>query len=289
MHPWKRLLLPAYYHLGRPLRWQHLRRAMARGRAPIMVLIYHRVDDDEANVWTTSTRDFVRGIHWLKKHFELVSLEEAQQRIRDRRNERPCVSITWDDGYQCNGEVALPLLLKERIPFTYFVTLENILEGKFFGHDTRMGNRFAPNTLDEIKALADAGVEIGAHSRTHANFARMRDTAVMHDELVQAGEELQAAVGKPVRYFAFPFGQPEHLSAEAFHLAYEAGYEAVCSAYGGYNFPGDDAFHLQRIGADGPLLRMKLWTGYDPRKERMTRRFDYMAAAAARPEGVALP
>ncbi len=65
--------------------------------------------------------------------------------------------------------------------------------------------------------------------------------------MVAAGEELQAALGRPVRYFAFPFGLHANLNAAAFALARGAGYEAVCSGYGGFNFPGDDAFHLQRI------------------------------------------
>jgi hypothetical protein len=49
-------------------------------------------------------------------------------------------------------------------------------------------------------------------------------------------------------------------------MAKQAGYEGVCSAYGGYNFPGDDAFHLQRIHGDDDMLRMKNWLSVDPRK-----------------------
>jgi hypothetical protein len=57
-------------------------------------------------------------------------------------------------------------------------------------------------------------------------------------------------------------------------MAYDAGYEAVCSAYGGFNFPGDDAFHLQRIHGDADMIRLKNWTTVDPRKKR-TRRYTY--------------
>ena len=53
----------------------------------------------------------------------------------------------------------------------------------------------------------------------------------------------KTSLGSDVRYFAFPYGQHENLSAAAFRVAFEAGYEGVCSAYGGYNFPGDDPFH----------------------------------------------
>jgi hypothetical protein len=49
-------------------------------------------------------------------------------------------------------------------------------------------------------------------------------------------------------------------------MARDAGYRGVCSAYGGYNFPGDDAFHLQRIHGDAEMIRLKNWITMDPRK-----------------------
>ena len=33
-------------------------------------------------------------------------------------------------------------------------------------------------------------------------------------------------------------------------MAFEYGYEGVCSAYGDYNFGGDDPFHIRRIHAE---------------------------------------
>jgi hypothetical protein len=78
----------------------------------------------------------------------------------------------------------------------------------------------------------------------------------------------------PIRYFAFPYGQHENLSAVAFRIAYEAGFAGVCSAYGGYNFPGDDPFHLRRFHADEEFIRFVNWMTVDPRKVRMQRDFD---------------
>jgi hypothetical protein len=50
-------------------------------------------------------------------------------------------------------------------------------------------------------------------------------------------------------------------------IAKAAGYEAVCSAFGGYNFPGGDAFHLRRIHADEGMIRLKNRVTVDPRQE----------------------
>jgi len=275
----KSLLLELYYRGSYPYRWWWNLKAAAGHRVPVVVLFYHRIADDRANPWTTSNRTFARQIRWLAERFEIVSLEEAQRRIRTGDNTQPCVSITFDDGYAENCEQAIPLLVRERIPCTYFVTLGNVLEGKPFPHDLARGNRFAPNSLEQLRAMASAGIEIGAHTYTHPDLGRLADDEQLHYEIVEAGRELQALLERPVRYFAFPFGQHANLSSRAFQLAYEAGYEAVCSAYGGYNFPGDDPFHLQRIHVDDDMIRLKNRVTVDPRKAR-TARFVYEMASS---------
>lgn len=260
----RQLSLATYYYGSQPLRWWRAERAARERRAPVMVLFYHRIADSHPNPWTMRADDFARQIDWLERHFDLVSLAEAQARIRTH-NPRPAVAITFDDGYADNCHFALPLLVKRRIPVMYFVTTQHILHGEPFPHDVARGQPLQPNTLDELRALAAQGVEIGAHTRSHANLGAITDNAVLLDEVVTASEELQAAIGCPLRYFAFPFGQHANLNTEVFHLAYDAGFEGVCSAYGGYNFPGDDAFHLQRFHADPNLLRLKNWLTVDPR------------------------
>jgi len=270
---WKTLLLSIYYYGSCPYRWRANRLAMAEGRMPVVVLFYHRIADAGANSWTTSNRAFARQIAWLESHFELVSLETAQRRMRLCHNSHPCVSITFDDGYADNCHQAIPLLIKKSIPCTYFVTVENVLRGKPFAHDLAQGNRLAPNTVEQLRAMAAAGVEIGSHCYHHIDLGQVVGRKQLHEEVVCAGRELQAAIGQPVRYLAFPFGQLENLNPEVFLLAREAGYRAVCSAYGGYNFPGDDPFHLERIHVDN-MIRLKNRATIDPRKLH-TMRFQY--------------
>ena len=248
-----------------------MRHAAAAGQAPLMVLFYHRVADDGANEWTCPFDLFARQMQWLQAHFDMVSLAELQARIRRGTNDRPAVSITFDDGYAVNCRQALPLLIARRIPCTYFVASRHVFEGIPFPHDVECGDCFAPNTLEQLRELAAAGIEIGCHTRNHADLGRISDPDVLHDEVVAAGQELADAVGTKMRYFAFPYGLHANLNAAAFRMAKEAGYAGVCSAYGGYNFPGDDAFHLQRIHGDDDMLRMKNWLSVDPRKLSVVR------------------
>jgi peptidoglycan/xylan/chitin deacetylase (PgdA/CDA1 family) len=287
---WKHLLLNFYYHTSYPLRMCNYWWEVSHEHLPILVFCYHRVADDCANSWTTSCGMFCKQIQWLSDHFRFISLEEAQQRIRCGHNYEPCASITFDDGYSDNCRHAIPFLIKNRIPCTYFVTLRNVMAQEPFAHDLVVGNNhLLPNTMEQLRAMADAGVDIGVHAYTHIDLGGITDPRLLRYEIVTAGDDLEAALGRRPRYFAFPYGLRLNLNPAAFEIARQAGYEAVCSAYGGYNYPGDDAFHIQRIPIDNNMIQLKNWATLDPRKRHIPR-FQYSlpidnpAAADSKPK-----
>jgi peptidoglycan/xylan/chitin deacetylase (PgdA/CDA1 family) len=271
---WKWLLLNVYYHASQPARWWIHCKLAAQRRMPIAVLYYHRIADDAATECTLPNQTFIEQMRWLRRNFDLISMEEVQRRLQSGVNDRPAVHITFDDGYADNCQTAIPWLIKEQVPCTYFVTVQNILECRPFDHDLKCGANLPPNSLEEIRAMARAGIEIGAHTYSHADMGQVTDPAVLRRELVVARQELGVAIGRPVRYFSFPFGLRANLSCQAFALAAQCGYDCVCSAYGGYNYPGDDPFHVHRIPAVCEMLRLKNWLTADPRKIH-TRRFEH--------------
>src|SRR3989304_112621 len=267
MNPLRDVLLNAYY-----LTTLRGRRRAAADRAtlgvePVSVLFYHRVADSCPNGWTMPTCTFAKQIRWLQERFDVVSLAEAQRRIESGHNTRPTVSITFDDGYAENLQFAVPLLLREQLPFTYFVSTNHVFGSRPFPHDVAAGVPLAPNSVSQLREMAAAGVEIGAHNRNHVHLGVVSADG-MQEEIVGAKHDLEQALEREVRYFAFPYVQPSDLSTAAFQIAYNAGYRGVASAYGGYNFPGDDPFHLRRIHADCELVRLKNWLTIVPRKLR---------------------
>lgn len=269
----RRLLLSTYYHATTPWRLAMDRLRRARSNEPVQILFYHRVADDHHNPWTIGTGAFQEQIDYLVDRFDVVSLTEAQRRILRGKNRKPTVAITFDDGYADNMHFAMPLLVRRKLPFTYFVTSGNIHSGEPFPHDRQRGVPLAPNTVGDIRELAQQGVEIGAHTRTHADLAKL-DHSELVDEIVGSKQDLEDITGQQVRYFAFPYGQPRNLSPEGFSVAQEAGFAGVCSAYGGYNFPGGDPFHLERFHGDPDFLRFRHWLSVDGVKQIRTPSFD---------------
>jgi len=276
-------LVAAYYQATLPFRWLRNARLIAAAQAPVLVLFYHRIADHVAVPWSHTNAEFKRQMRWLKSRYEIVSLAEAQARIRSGRNDRLTACVTFDDGYAENCDQAIPFLIEEQIPCTYFVSTHYVLEQESFPHDLKLGFRSAPNTVEQIRMISDAGIEIAAHTRTHPDMGQVRDPQRIHDEFVVAGRELEDMVSRRVRYFAFPFGMPRNMNPMVFHLAREQGYEGVCSAYGDYNFPGDDAFHIRRVHADD-MVRLRNWGTIDPRKQWWRPQYDYQSITFDREE-----
>lgn len=264
MSNWKNLLIASYRSVTWPLRKIMLRKMKQNASVPIAILYYHRVANEYSNPWTISHRDFEQQMSWMQKHFDMISLDEVQRRIKTG-NSCPAVSITFDDGYAENCSFALPLLLERRIPVTYFVTTHHTTHGKSFQHDVDRGQPLAPNSIDSLRALVNAGVEIGSHTRTHRNLGTCFDKNIIYDEVIAATLELESMLDFSIRYFAFPFGQHTDLNPVVFELLQEYGFSGVCSAYGGVNAIDGDGFHLQRIHGDPNLGRIKNWLSLDPR------------------------
>ena len=263
--------LTDFWRLGTaPWRTWNLRRQVLQGTVPVFSLFYHRVADCNPNPWSIPFADFRDHLLWMRERFDFVSMEECQRRIR-HGNSRPAVAITFDDGYAENCEQAIPFLLEEKIPVTYFVTTEHTTQQKPFPHDVERGEPLAVNSIESIKSMANAGIEIGAHTRTHPDLGKVTQPQDLFDEIVVATRELEQAIGRSIRYFAFPFGQYINLNNDAFQLARQFGFQGICSAYGGWNDVGEESFHIQRIHGDPNFGRMKNWLGYDPRISKVQR------------------
>jgi peptidoglycan/xylan/chitin deacetylase (PgdA/CDA1 family) len=267
-------LISMYYLATLPQRRWAAARQAAAGQAPVISLFYHRVADVHPNGWTIGVDRFKAQIEWLRERFDVISLVEAQQRIASRRNHTAAVCLTFDDGYAENCDVAIPWLLEQRLPFTYFVSTQHVLENLPFQHDAERNCPLAPNTPDQLREMADAGVELGAHTRNHTDLGAILDAHKLYDEIVGSKRDLEAMVDRAVRYFAFPFGMRLNLSQAGFRVAFQAGFWGVCSAYGGYNMPGDDPFHIHRIHADPRWSRFCNWLTADANRRRGVERFD---------------
>jgi peptidoglycan/xylan/chitin deacetylase (PgdA/CDA1 family) len=138
--------------------------------SPIIILIYHRVTDLEADpeLLTVSPDNFRRQMEFLKQQFRIVRFDEDWSGLKER-----AVAITFDDGYADNVLEALPILEEVGVPATFFISTGRIgtnnefwwhqLEGillrdveyppHFKLNDSCYGREWDTNTLQQRKKL----------------------------------------------------------------------------------------------------------------------------------------
>ena len=159
-----------------------------------------------------------------------------------------CVVLTFDDGYASVFEEALPILASRDIRAAAFIPAGFI--GRTFGGNTREGNgpALAMMTPQQIRELHAAGWDIGAHSVSHRAFSGLTGEDAAR-ELADAKADIESIIRDPVRFFAFPYGEPRiAYRAEHVEMARSAGYELALTMKPGFVPIGFDGLDWPRIG-----------------------------------------
>jgi peptidoglycan/xylan/chitin deacetylase (PgdA/CDA1 family) len=100
---------------------------------------------------------------------------------------------------------------------------------------------------DQVRALHDAGMTVGAHTVSHPILATL-DEAAQFDEIVQGRQRLEQITGAPVALFAYPNGKPGiDYDARSVAAVRCAGFEAAVSTAWGAAHRGTDPFQIPRF------------------------------------------
>ena len=134
----KRLLARSLVRTG----WWNLVLGTWARRDRTVILTYHRVlekwepalDYSQPGMVVTMPT-FERQLAFLEQHFEIVplgALLDGEASGRPRR--RPRCVITFDDGWRDNYELAFPILRRQALPATIFLTTDFIGTDRVFWH-----------------------------------------------------------------------------------------------------------------------------------------------------------
>lgn len=102
------------------------------------------------------------------------------------------VLLSVDDGYIDDVNQILPVLEAHHMVATFY-----IISGRF--HEPGFLN------ATQVRRLDLAGMDIGAHTRTHVPLNAV-PTGEMKNQILGSRDDLQRALGHPVQWFAYPFG-----------------------------------------------------------------------------------
>jgi peptidoglycan/xylan/chitin deacetylase (PgdA/CDA1 family) len=190
--------------------------------------------------------------------FEFVTVSELVDRSAGAEPPPGLAALSFDDGMDDNHTVVLPILTELRLTATVYVATGLIGKPNPWlapGAGARMMDE------SELRDLAAAGFEIGAHSVTHPDLSQLDYESCLR-ELTESRRTLERVVGAPVRTFAYPFCRygPAALAAVR-----ASGFTAAVTCEGRGSW---DRYELKRsliTGKDGlPIFLLKLTDVYQP-------------------------
>lgn len=118
--------------------------------ASLLVFIFHRVlpEPDPLLPDEPDARDFAAQIALMGSAFSVMPLTDAVRRLTAGSLPRRAASITFDDGYANNCEVARPILAAKGLPATVFVAPGFLDGGRMFNDTVVDAIRQAPRDID---------------------------------------------------------------------------------------------------------------------------------------------
>jgi len=216
-------------------------------RSKMVIVTFHRVNDElHGAELTCDSKKFAEFCRFFRAYFRVIPLSEQIAGCSAGKDMGGTLSITFDDGYRDNCEIAAPILSGLGLPAAFFVTTGFIGSQIVAPWDRDLPLQPGWMDWDQVRALAANGFEIGCHTDMHIDMGTTDPQAIRADIEV-AKHKLHRELGRPARLFAYPFGGREHITEQSRLLVREAGFTCCMSCCGGTNGRGADPFDLNRI------------------------------------------
>jgi peptidoglycan/xylan/chitin deacetylase (PgdA/CDA1 family) len=173
---------------------------MARKQVPI--LCYHQIRD-----WRPTDKkvdkDYIIPVAAFKEHMKMLADEGYHTILPDQLYDyltkgtplpsKP-IMLTFDDTDKDQFDIARPEMKKYGFKGVFFIMTVSIGKVKHY------------MSAEQIKQLSDEGNVIASHTWNHSNFKKLSTEKDWEIQLDKPTKKLEEITGKPVKYFAYPFG-----------------------------------------------------------------------------------
>jgi peptidoglycan/xylan/chitin deacetylase (PgdA/CDA1 family)/glycosyltransferase involved in cell wall biosynthesis len=243
--------------------WQEVR---AQFGARLPVLVYHHVgqrqpgDDPRFTVTPRRLEKHVRSLARMKytgiQPKDWIGWCEGRCGMPDKP-----VLLTFDDGYADVVKFALPILQRYRYPAILFAVSGEVGASSRWEPATKLRRELSDQ--DGLRDWLIAGMEVGAHTRTHPDLTTLESSEIKRE--VRGGrEELEALTGQSVYAFSYPYGAYNDAVVDEVRKAFQVAF----TPESGLNDIRTDALLLRRMVVHGDEtifdLRWRLRFGRRP-------------------------
>lgn len=231
------------------------------------IVLYHETP-------AATAQRFRQHLAYFSQTYEVVSLGQMAEALRQGQSVGQWLVITFDDGFKDNAEVAMPLLSEFGLTACFMVTTDFVslsaddltAQERFCRERLRRRDKLPNMTWADLRRLCSLGFEIGSHSCSHPDLNGIGTEAAWR-EILHSRERVEAQLGQPPMHFAWPFGRGQYFNPKLREMVQQAGYRTCSSGIRGLNRDASSLYHLYRDHLEPSwsmeLMRFFLEGGYD--------------------------
>jgi peptidoglycan/xylan/chitin deacetylase (PgdA/CDA1 family) len=211
----------------------------------IIVLMYHRFEENKYPSTNIKISDFIKQIDLIKKNgFNFVDPSNFENSLINLKDTKK-IMLTIDDAFSSFYEQAWPILQKNKIPFLLFVNTREV------------GSRGYMN-WNQIKEVSKAKfAHVGNHSYSHDYLVDKTEDEISND-INLAIDDFKKNLGYNSLFFSYPFGE---FSNKFKNIVKNFGFKYAFGQHSGVVDETKDFYELPRFPINetyGELKRFKI-------------------------------
>ena len=215
----------------------------------ITVLMYHRVGDDRYPSTNISQELFKKHIEYLvEENINVLPITELSKYLKKEISlTDKTVFITIDDAYSSFFQNGFPVLKKNRLPFSIFVSSDYVSSAE--------ESEFMSWSM--LKEVSNSNGLILNHSKSHESLVGM-DIQTLKKEVEQNQIEIEKKIGKQPKIFSYPYGESSKSIEEVIEML---NYEIAFSQHSAPIHMDQNKYRLPRYALNdefGGLKRFKM-------------------------------
>ena len=202
-----------------------------------VILSYQRIGEDAypaTNIRYEQFQDHIKELTEGAYKYNIMPLPEILKQIKAQKSLPPrTIAITFNGGYKSVAMLAAPLLIEHNIPFTLFVSTDNLDSGveKYM------------NWYDVKKLQRSGLVTIGLHPAAYIHPDLENETTIKA-QINKAKTHFREQTGANPDLFAYPFGEYSNLYKS---IVAESGFTAAFGQQSGVAYSGSDMYEIPRF------------------------------------------
>lgn len=173
------------------------------GKVLMLHRVVERVGFSPRPPYLEVTKDFLAEVleNFREIGVDFIGIDQVAERIHSKNNSF-FMCLTFDDGYLDTFTFAYPMLKEKQIPFCVYMS-RDFYRGTAHPHWNSWVEMMGEEHILDL--ASDPLCTIGVHTCSHPHLSQLNEEE-QRREIADCKADLETIIGKPVRHFAYPYG-----------------------------------------------------------------------------------